>query len=184
MRLRWRLVIAGAVAASISLGVYIGTVNREARAPESTISEAAISHFFAARLNDSNGKPQPLSQWQGKTLVINFWATWCPPCREEMPAFSRLQTKHAANGVQFVGIALDTPENVSLFQKQYAASYPLLMAESEGIELSQQLGNYRLALPYTVVIGADKKSRLTQLGRVSERELDKLLGMIALQNKR
>ena len=123
-----------------------------------------------------------LNQFQGKPVVLNFWATWCPPCREEMPAFSRLQTKYAANGVEFVGIALDTPDNVIAFLKQIPVSYPLLLAESEGMELTQQLGNSRLALPYTVVLGPNEKPLLIRLGKVPEQELDDLLGKITHLN--
>jgi thiol-disulfide isomerase/thioredoxin len=180
MRRRWRFALAGVVIASMALGIYLRTASREPLATQ--IPEAAIRQLFATRLNDSNGKPQPILQWRGKTLVINFWATWCPPCREEMPAFSRLQTKYAANGVEFVGIALDTPDNVIAFLKQIPVSYPLLLAESEGMELTQQLGNSRLALPYTVVLGPNEKPRLIRLGKVPEQELDDLLGKITHLN--
>jgi peroxiredoxin len=92
-----------------------------------------------------------------------------------MPSFSRLQTAYAANGVQFVGIALDTSENVAAFSKQFPVSYPLLMADSEGMELTKQLGNTQMALPYTVVLGAGGEVHLTRLGRLPEQELDVLL---------
>ena len=108
-------------------------------------------------------------------VVLNFWATWCPPCRQEIPAFSRLQGKYASNGVQFVGIALDTSDNILNYAKQNHVSYPLFIAEEKGAELSRQLGNSRLALPYTVVIDPKGEPRLTRLGRVSEQELDTLL---------
>ncbi len=163
---------------ALAAGVYIGLESRgrpESSAPQALIESTAISRLFAARMNDAEGKPQLLSQWQGKILVINFWATWCTPCREEMPAFSRLQTKYSSNSVQFVGIALDTAENVVDFSKKYPVTYPLLNGDSEGAELARQLGNSRLALPYTVVLGGKNEVLLTRLGRVSEQELDALL---------
>ena len=176
MRNSKRLVV-GLVAAMIALaaGVYIGLETKQEKAKGPSISANAVTRLFATQLNDTEGKPQAFAQWQGKTLVINFWATWCPPCREEMPSFSRLQTKYATNGVQFVGIALDTSENVAAYAKQFPVSYPLLMADSEGMELTKQLGNAQMALPYTVVLGAGGDVRLTRLGRVSEQELDLLL---------
>ncbi|MBL8414652.1 MAG: TlpA family protein disulfide reductase [Propionivibrio sp.] len=172
-----KLLVVGLVGAMIALtaGVYIGMGARIERTPEPSVSSEAIARLFTTHLNDSEGKQQTLKQWQGNTLVINFWATWCPPCREEMPSFSRLQTKFAANGVQFVGIALDTAENVINFSKQYPSVYPLLIADSEGVELTRLLGNSRLALPYTVVLAANNEVRLARLGRVSEQELDILL---------
>jgi thiol-disulfide isomerase/thioredoxin len=175
---RGQLLFAGVAAAMIALvaGVYLGAVLTPTVTPlEASLSDGAIARLFATRLDDSSGKAQAIAQWQGKTLVINFWATWCPPCREEMPAFSRLQTKYAGNGVQFVGIALDTADNVRKFSQQLTVSYPLLIADSQGSELTRQLGNASLALPYTVVIGPTGDVRLARLGRVAEHELDALL---------
>ena len=166
---------------ALGAGIYIGMVSqgfRSERIPEPVLSREVFAHFFTLRLNDADGKPQSFSQWQGKTLVINFWATWCPPCREEMPAFARLQTKHAPNDVKFVGIALDNADNVTAFSKQHPVTYPLIIADSEGGEITRQLGNSRMALPYTVVLGPYEETRLVRLGRVSEQELDVLLQTI------
>jgi len=176
MKPAWQIGLAAVVVASVVSGIYIGSTRRETPVVTTQIPETAVTQFFAMRLNDSDGKMQSMAQWRGKTLVINFWATWCPPCREEMPAFSRLQTKYAAHGVQFIGIALDTPDNVGAFLKNVTATYPLLLAESEGMAMTQQLGNSRLALPYTLVLGADEKPRLVRLGKLAEQELDGLLG--------
>lgn len=178
MTYRWRI-LAGIVIAATALGAYFGIALRGSNVADAPIPEKAIAQLFATRLNDSDGRPQSISQWRGKTLVVNFWATWCPPCREEMPAFSRLQARYAVSGIQFVGIALDTPENVAAYRKQVPVSYPLLLAESEGMELTQQLGNSRLALPYTLVLGPDEKVSLVRLGKLPEQELDELLGKIA-----
>ena len=182
MRNSKRFVLA-LVAAMIAVtaGVYVGMGSRESRAPEASVPKEAVARLFATQLIDATGKPQAFAQWQGKTLVINFWATWCPPCREEMPAFSTLQSKYADKNVQFVGIALDTSENVISFSRQHPVTYPLLVADSEGTELTRQLGNSRLALPYTVVLGPGGETRMTRLGRVSESELDELLRKVAVR---
>jgi thiol-disulfide isomerase/thioredoxin len=80
-------------------------------------------------------------------LVVNFWATWCPPCKEEMPEFSRLNTKYAPNGVQFVGISLDSADKVAAFKEETEISYPLLIGNLETLDLSSDLGNRAKALP-------------------------------------
>ena len=185
MRISKTLVI-GLIVAILALGagIYIGMESqsvRGVRAPEPELSREVLAHFFTLRLNDADGKPQSFSQWQGKTLVINFWATWCPPCREEMPVFSRLQTKYVPNDVKFVGIALDNADNVTTFSKQHPVTYPLIIADSEGGEITRQLGNSRMALPYTVVLGPGGETRLVRLGRVSEQELDVLLQTITVR---
>lgn len=175
----------GAIAIVIALasGIYIGIEargGREAVTPENAPTSRAIAKLFATRLNDPAGKTLAMSQWQGRTLVVNFWATWCPPCKEEMPAFSRLQTKYAANGIQFVGIAFDSADNVLTYSKQHPVTYPLLIGGSEGAELSRQLGNSLLTVPYTIILSASAEVHFTRMGRVSEQELDALLRNISL----
>lgn len=173
-----KVFLAGLAAATIALaaGIYTGLQRTAPPAQIAPVLAAgSIDKLFASTLNDINGKPQAFAQWRGKTLIVNFWATWCPPCREEMPAFSRLQTKYAANGVQFVGIALDSIHAVREFSLQYPATYPLLMGDAESTELARQLGNPRLALPYTLIITPAGEARFSRLGGLSEQELDLLL---------
>ena len=179
MTLRWRFSITVLLFAAVASGAYFGVQWRLRATGPAPVAEAAIARLFALQLSDSDGVPRALSQWRGKLLVLNFWATWCSPCREEMPAFSRLQDKFGARGVQFVGIALDTPANVTRFRQQIPVSYPLLLAENEGLDLARQLGDSRLALPYTVVLGPGGKVELTKLGRLPETELDALLEKIS-----
>jgi peroxiredoxin len=92
-----------------------------------------------------------------------------------MPGFSRLQTKFAANGVQFVGIALDSSDMVREFALQHPSTYPLVIGGTEGVELARLLGNPQLALPYTLIINAAGEVRFARLGGLSEQELDALL---------
>jgi thiol-disulfide isomerase/thioredoxin len=140
-----------------------------------TLASGAIERLFESRFDDLSGNSLQISQWKGKTLVINFWATWCPPCRKEMPAFSRLQDKHAANGVQFVGISIDSMENVRAFSNTNRISYPLLNGELRGEDLARQLGNPRLALPYTLILAPSGTLRFARAGAISEAELEALL---------
>ena len=167
--------VLGAATIAVLAGLYAGVAGRGKQVPATTISPAAVTHLFATRLADSAGKSQDFDQWRGQTLVVNFWATWCEPCRDEMPALSRLSERFSPNGIHFIGIALDTPANVADFAKKLVVSYPLLIAGPEGIELSQSLGNTHSALPYTVVLGPRGEALLTRLGRVSEVELAKVL---------
>lgn len=103
-------------------------------------------------LRDLNAQWRDVSEWDGKILVINFWATWCPPCLREMPLFVELQEKHAEHGLQFIGIALDQESQVKKFAKQMNINYPVLLGEQDGIRLSRDYGNNIAALPYTAVV--------------------------------
>lgn len=170
---RSRLLLAALLA--LPFVVLIGVAAAYLDQPSATQSDDAAAQLFATQLDDSDGMTQPLAQWRGKTLVVNFWASWCPPCRREMPEFSLLNDKYSGKGVQFVGIALDTTHNVRHFSQEHPVSYPLLIAETNGAELSRRLGNSRLALPYTLVLSARGELLLARLGDVSVQELDALL---------
>jgi thiol-disulfide isomerase/thioredoxin len=175
---RSSLFLVGLVAATAALlaGIYTGSQRSSTSAPASPgVTAEAVANLLASSLEDVAGKPHPFAVWQGKTLVVNFWATWCPPCREEMPAFSRLQDRYAAQDVQFVGIALDVTASVRAFARQYPVSYPLLVAGSGGVELARQLGNASLSLPYTLVVSPGGDVPLVQLGPLAERDLDLVL---------
>jgi thiol-disulfide isomerase/thioredoxin len=82
-------------------------------------SDRSADVLMGVRLADVEGRQQALDQWRGKVLVVNFWATWCEPCREEIPAFVRLQDKYRMRGVQFVGIAIDQRDKIRMFVRQF-----------------------------------------------------------------
>ena len=126
-------------------------------------------------LTDLNGQPQNFAQWRGKVLIVNYWATWCQPCREEMPGFSRLQDKYRDKGVQFVGISSDPPDKIIEFNKTTPVSYPLLIGDIGIMESSAKLGNTRQGLPFTALFDRDGRLSATKLGRLSEPELERQL---------
>jgi thiol-disulfide isomerase/thioredoxin len=117
------------------------------------------------------GREQALEQWRGKVLVVNFWATWCAPCREEIPDFVRLQDELGAKGLQFVGIAIDQADKVGQFQKEFSINYPLLIGGYGAIELSRALGNRLGALPFTALVGRDGDVAYVHMGPLKEAQL-------------
>lgn len=133
------------------------------------------SALLALVLPDADGHPQPLSQWRGKVLVVNFWATWCAPCREEMPQLVAAQSRDGAKGVQFVGIAVDDVDKVRAFSNDIKLNYPALIGGYGAIELSKALGNELSALPFTIVLDRDGRVAHTQLGPLKPAKLDRLL---------
>lgn len=132
----------------------------------------ALAALWQLKLPDAAGVSQPLSQWRGNVMVINFWATWCAPCREEMPDFDALQRQHHAKGVKFIGIAIDNARNVSDFTLKTPVSYPLLIGEGAAHSLARQLGNRSGALPYTLILDREGKIARTHLGRLPRATLE------------
>ena len=121
------------------------------------------------------GASERLSQWKGKVIVVNFWATWCDPCREEMPRFVKLQSEYGARGLQFVGIAVDQADKVAQFSTEIKLNYPALIGGYGAIELSRTLGNSVGALPFTVVLNRAGDVVYSQLGPVKDPELRSLI---------
>lgn len=124
---------------------------------------------------DLNGTPQISSQWQGKILVLNFWATWCPSCLKEIPEFMKLQTEYGGK-VQFVGIALDDLNAVKTFQQKTAVNYPLLISgDFAGFQLAKKLGNVISAIPYTVIVDVNGQVVKRHSGDMSASELREII---------
>ncbi|MEO8418261.1 MAG: TlpA disulfide reductase family protein [Methylophilaceae bacterium] len=131
--------------------------------------------LYAASFPDANGTAQAISQWQGKITVINFWASWCPPCREEMPELSRLQDQYRDRGVIVLGISTDDIDKMREFAKTTKVSYPLLAGDMEAMAIGASLGNDKGVLPYTVIIQADGGIANTYFGRINQSLLEKTL---------
>lgn len=137
----------------------------------------ALEVLWQQRWPDAGNRPQAFAQWRGRPLVVNFWASWCPPCREEMPDFDRLRREYRAHGVEFVGVAIDTPENVAAFLQENPVSYPILIGGGAGNTISRELGGN--GLPHTLVIATDGKIALNHLGRLSAAQLGTALRGVA-----
>jgi thiol-disulfide isomerase/thioredoxin len=130
---------------------------------------------LALSLPDLAGKQAPLAQWKGKLLIVNFWATWCVPCREEMPEFVRAQKEFGSKGLQFVGIAVDEVDKIRQFADGIGLNYPALVGGYGAMELSRTLGNRLMALPFTVIVGRDGTIVHTQLGPLKEDQLRRMI---------
>jgi len=131
--------------------------------------------LLQASLPDLEGRLQRLDQWRGKVVVINFWATWCAPCREEIPALIRVQEELAAKGLQVVGIAIDQADKVRPYAAEMRINYPLLVGELEAIDLSREAGNQLGGLPFTVVVDRAGNAVGTATGRVTAKKLEALV---------
>ncbi|GJM04832.1 MAG: thioredoxin [marine bacterium B5-7] len=143
-------------------------------APKSVLG--AIVEDFS--LSDSNGNLRSLSEWKHKVIVLNFWATWCAPCREEIPAFVELQELYESKGLQFVGIALQEAEEVRGFMEEFNVNYPSLVGGDEVIQAAKRLGNDIGALPYTVIINTSGEIVFTRRGPLSKIDAESVINTL------
>lgn len=146
-----------------AIGLYFGTKRFQPGPPADT----AVGALMQLSFKDSQDKQRKMSEWKGKTLLLNFWAPWCPPCVDEMPELVALQKDMTDKNLQIVGIGIDSPTNIRQFADKHQITYPLLISGLEGTELSRQFGNEAGGLPFTVLIAPDGTVRKTYMGRLN-----------------
>ena len=163
--------------AALAAGAVLWLLGRPAgRAPATTGAPAiAASALYAATFMDASGTPRSLGQHEGKVLVVNFWATWCEPCRAEMPAFNRLHERWSGRGVQFLGLSDEAPDKAAGFGRTLGIAYPLWTGGDQVADLSRRLGNRGGGLPHTVVVSPRGAVLAQKVGPYTEAELDKVL---------
>jgi len=127
--------------------------------------------LWRLRLDSPTGSPLEMQAFRGRPVLLNFWATWCPPCVEELPLIDRFFKDHAANGWQVVGLAVDQLPAVQGFLQKTPVSFPVGMAGLGGTELGRSLGNLTGGLPFTVVLGASGAVLHRKMGKLSAADL-------------
>ena len=136
-----------------------------------------LASFWATPWADPAGKPLHVQQFQGRPLLINFWATWCPPCVEELPMLNAFYLQNKTKGWQVLGLAIDRVEMVQKFLRQNPIDFPVAMAGLGGAELGRELGNISGGLPFTVVVDSAGAIAQRKLGRVSADNLQQWAGL-------
>lgn len=171
-RRRWLL---GGVAALAAVGG--ATVAWRRQTPDVPVADGGpvsgprAGDLWSLQLSTPQGSPLALAALRGRPLLVNFWATWCPPCVEELPLLSSFYQQHSAKGWQVLGIAVDQPDAVNRFLARSPVAFAVAMAGIAGLELSKSLGNLSGGLPFTVVLSANGEVAHRKMGRVTEADL-------------
>lgn len=169
----WRTPILVALVAGIALAAGYGAALWWRPAPPAPDANQSAPADFS--LKDLAGRERRLSEWRGRPLLLNFWATWCAPCREEIPLFIDTQKRHAASGLQIVGVALDQKADVLDFIAKFGVPYPVLLADDATLDLMSRYGNSTGSLPYSVIFDADGSIAHRKIGAYRPSELEAAL---------
>lgn len=184
------------IAAAAGFGIYRYAIepNRPVgESPAATAQEASPAAGEAATpvpttlpdftLAGLDGTPRSILSWPGKSMIVNFWATWCAPCRREIPLLKRLQQEHGAEGFQVVGVAVDFREDVIKYAQEIGIDYPVLIGEQDGLEAVNKFGQGSLGFPFTVF--TDNRGRIVvfHVGEIHQEEADVLLGAVNQVNR-
>jgi len=160
----------------MTAGVAVGALAAGAgvawwRLAPSEVMTGAEEAFWNSSFEGPEGEVVSLAEWRGQPLLVNFWATWCPPCVHELPLLNAFHASHAPKGWQVLGLAVDQPSAVRSFLRKLPLAFPVGMAGLAGTELSRSLGNLTGGLPFTVVFDATGRVAHRKIGQVSEADL-------------
>ena len=166
------LLLACAIAA-LAGGVFL---QQHLAAQRAAVEAQAPTPAPEFALTDINGQPQSLAAHRGKLVLVNFWATWCPPCREEIPLLIDMQAQHGEAGFQVIGIALDQAEKVAPYAAQIGMNYPAVIAPpAQGFDLMDAYGAQVGGLPFNVLVDAGGAIVFRHEGALTREQLEPLL---------
>ncbi len=165
------LVIAGGAGFGVQRFLQKDNHQLPPEMPKAAVSDVVGAYRPAFELKDIEGKLRNMDEWNGKVLLVNFWATWCPPCKREMPAFIELHNEYEKKGFEIIGIALDDKDSVQDFVNTLGVNYPVLTAENNGLALSRAYGNHIGALPFSVFIDRAGIIQFVKVGEISKQQV-------------
>jgi thiol-disulfide isomerase/thioredoxin len=175
---RTNLLIILLAIASAGVGLVLSQMLRPPPSPPAYASMPDVlgvgDQVDDTELPDRDGRMRRLSEWRGKLVVLNFWASWCGPCREEMPMLDAMRAQYENRGVEVIGIAAEDAPAALAFLEHNPVNYPILVnSPADAIDFSLRLGNTQSVLPFTALIGRDGRILATRIGNFSESALEK-----------
>ncbi len=167
-----KIAINLALALVVATGIWFTLHQRPATTQAPIPSGPLPEKLPGFALKDTEGVVRNSDEWGGKILVVNFWATWCPPCLEEMPILVEFQQQYSPQGVQVIGVAVDNLEQVKDFIDFYGINFPVLVGSDDAIALAKTMGNRISALPYTAIYDQTGKTLYAQPGKITRKSLE------------
>lgn len=170
-----RTLLAGVAAGAALAGVGVA-VWRQSASPSVSVAEP-VPNFWAHHWETPEGKVLSLAAFKGRPLLLNFWATWCPPCVDELPLINRFYRENKGNGWQVLGLAIDKKEPVQKFLQTMPLEFPIALAGLAGTELGRELGNLTGGLPFSVAVASGGTVIQRKMGRLQPEDLAAWAGL-------
>jgi thiol-disulfide isomerase/thioredoxin len=150
--------------------------------PPESIAESKKAPPVTTNINfalaDLDGDMRQLSEWNGKGRLVNFWATWCAPCRREIPLLKKTQEAHGADGIQVIGIAVDFPEQVAAYAEEAQFNYPILVGQEDAMAAAEASGIDFIGMPFTMVLAPDGELLKTHIGEIVEVHIETIVAVL------
>ena len=185
------LVIGAGLAGAVGYAWFSARESQPVVATPASSPAASAPEAPAARLVDTvpefqladrEGQLRSLTHWQGKSLVINFWATWCAPCRREIPLLQQIARDHRAEGVEVIGIAVDFRDAVLQYADEMKIDYPLLIGEQDALDAAAAFGIEAIGFPFTIFTDQQGRIIVAHMGELTAPEADLILKAVAAVN--
>ncbi len=162
-----------------SMETTLGPVEQQPSAEQAAEAQSGLPDELPEfTLGDLSGAPRSIRSWPGKSMIVNFWATWCAPCRREIPLLRELQKQHGPEGFQIVGVAVDVREDVIKYAQDIGIDYPVLIGEQDGLDAVNKFGQGSLGFPFTVFTDNQGRIVLFHLGELHREQADVMLGAV------
>ena len=136
--------------------------------------------FPSFTLADIDGNSRDFSEWGGKHRLLNFWATWCAPCRREIPLLKEFQDEHGEDGFQIIGIAVDFPDEVAKYAVEAEFNYPILVGQEDAMAVAEASGVDFIGMPFTMIVAADGELINTHIGEIMDTHLEHIVRVLTL----
>ncbi len=151
-----------------------------AQAPEPTAATADAPVFPSFTLTDIDGNARDFAEWSGKHRLLNFWATWCAPCRREIPLLKQFQDEHGEDGFQIIGIAVDFPDEVAKYAVEAEFNYPILVGQEVALAVAETSGVDFIGMPFPMIVAADGELINTHIGEIMDSHLEHIVRVLTM----